>query len=210
MADAQRVSIFALVISIVALCLTSYQAWVTTFSPAKVIGDLSYVVVWRFSSNNDGKVTSVELTPAFWLQNEGAQSVIVKDIRMIFSPKGQPEIRSFPLSSVPLEAIERSAEFHEYGRISLGSPFRSFSLTKSQVWVSSYRFGANSLDNLVGEVPVTVQVSTGEHSDWATVFSDSLDFGSHPYHLQPMIGGAQEIPVYTHKWSLRGLGEDHR
>jgi hypothetical protein len=193
----------ALVISICAIGLNVSQAWLTSLSPAKVVGDVSYVVVWRFSSNNDGKVTEVALTPAFWLQNVGAQSVVIRDVRMIFSPKGHAEIKSFPISTVPMDAIQDSADFKDYGRISTGSPFTSFSLVKSQVWVSAYRFGIDALPELVGEVPVTVQVSTSDNADWTTVFSDSLDFGSKPFHLQPMFGGVQEIPVYTHRWSRR-------
>jgi hypothetical protein len=48
-----------------------------------------------------------------------------------------------------------------------------------------------------------VQISTSDHPEWTLVFNDSLDFGSHPYHLQPMVGGAQAIPVYTQRWRHR-------
>jgi hypothetical protein len=195
----------ALLISLLAVGFTGGQAWTTSLRPARVEGDLSYVVVWRFSSGNNGVVTDVALTPAFWLQNVGARPVVVKDLRMVLIPKDQDAILSFPVSSVPLTAIEASNEFNEYGRISAGSPFRSFGLTASQLWISAYRFNTSldSLQKLVGEVGVRIQIRTKGCPKWRTVLTDSLDFGRAPYHLQPMLGGAQSIPVYTHRWSLR-------
>lgn len=196
----------AIIISFVALGVSVWQAWTTTLRPARIQGDLSYLIVWRFSSNNDGTVTDVALTPALWLQNVGARPVVVQDLRMVLTPKDPPErLLFFPVTSVPPAAIESSGEFNEYGRISAGSPFRSFSLTSSQIWVSACRFAghSDSLRKLVGEVGAEVQVRTSQNSQWITVLSDSLDFGKMPYDERPMIGTAQSIPVYTHRWSLR-------
>jgi len=125
---------------------------------------------------------------------------------MVLTPEDPPErILIFPVTSIPLAAIEASSEFNEYGRFGTGSPFRSFSLTSSQTWVSAYRFAgpSDSLRKLVGEVGVEVQVRTSDSPKWTNVLSDTLDFGKKPYHLQPMIGAAQSIPIYTHRWSLR-------
>ena len=199
------ISWLALGVSVLAFVITCWTAWVAQLGPANVIGDLSYLVVWRLSSNNDGKVTDVALLPAFWLQNVGARPVVIKDVRITLTPEGRAEIRVYPVSSVPSAAIEGSAEFNEYGRLSSGSPFRSFGLTKSQEWISSYRFGlaSESLQELVGEVGVSVQISTSDDPEWTTVFHESLSFGKFPFHLRPMIGSAQPIPVYTRRWSLR-------
>jgi hypothetical protein len=169
----------AIVISVLAAGFSGWQAWTTTLRPARIQGDLSYLVVWRFSSNKDGIVTDVALTPAFWLQNVGARPVIVQDLRMVLTPKDPPERTAiFPVSSVPLAAIEASSEFNEYGRISSGSPFRSFSLTSSQLWVSAYKFGipSDSLRKLVGDVGVKVAVRTSDSLEWICVLNDSLDF----------------------------------
>jgi hypothetical protein len=200
------ISLLALVVSAMAFVITVWTAWAAQLGPANVIGDLSYLFVWRLSSNNDGNVTDVVLLPAFWLQNVGARPVVIKDVRITFTPAGRAEIRIYPVSSVPLAAIETNSEFNEYGRLSSGSPFRSFGLTKSQEWISSYRFGLplELLQELVGEVVVGVQISTSEDTEWTTVFHDSLSFGKFPIHLQPMIGSAQSIPIYTRRWSLRG------
>jgi hypothetical protein len=194
----------AVAISLLALAISSWTAWTTALRPARIEGGLSYLVIWRFSSKNDGAVTDVALTPAFWLQNVGAQPAIIKDLRMVFTPKDSGRILSFPVSSVPLAAIEASTEFNDYGRISSGSPFRSFSLTPSQLWISSYRFNisADSLRKLLGEVAFQVQVRTKD-PEWKTVLSDSLDFGEKPYHLRPMIGAEESIPIYPLRWKLR-------
>jgi hypothetical protein len=36
-----------------------------------------------------------------------------------------------------------------------------------------------------------------------TVVSDSLEFGEKPYHLRPMIGAQESIPIYPLRWKLR-------
>jgi hypothetical protein len=71
----------AIMISVLAFGASGWQARTTALRPARVLGDLSYLVVWRFSSKNDGVVTDVALTPAFWLQNVGARPVVVQDLR---------------------------------------------------------------------------------------------------------------------------------
>jgi hypothetical protein len=193
------------IISTVALVVSLLVGWYTAFKPAQVIGDLSYIVVWRFSSNNDGVVTDTAIIPLFWLRNTGALPVVIKDLRVIFVSKDKSKFKTYPVSSIPLSAIENSGEFNEYGRLSTGSPFRGFSLTKSELWTSSYRFSVSSemLQKLVGTVNVMVQISTNDDPIWKTVIEDSLDFGKMPYHLQKMMGAVQSIPVYTHRFMLR-------
>lgn len=195
----------ALLVSTAALVVSLLVGWYTSFKPAQVIGDISYIVVWRFSSNNDGVVTDLAVIPAFWLRNTGARPVVIKDLRLVFVSKDQTRYEVYPVTSVPLAAIENSGEFHEYGRLSTGTPFRGFSLTAAELWTSSYRFGvsADLPQKFIGEMKVEVQISTNSDSKWNTVVEDSLDFGVAPYHLQKMLGGVQSIPVYTHRWRLR-------
>jgi len=199
------IPILALIISALALGVSLLVGWFTAIKPAQVIGDLSYLVVWRFSSNNDGVVTDTAITPAFWLRNTGARPIIIKDIRLIFSSEDKSQYHAYPVTSVPLTAIYNFSEFNEYGRISTGSPFNSFSLTKYELWTSSYKFSASSelLHKLIGQVKIIVQISTSDEPEWKTVIEDYLDFGKAPYHLQKMIGGQQAIPVYTKRWKLR-------
>src|SRR5437879_1931365 len=68
-----------LIISIIALVVSIGSAWFTVFRPAHIIGDLSYVTLWRLSSNNDGVVTDTVVAPAFWLRNVGARSIVISD-----------------------------------------------------------------------------------------------------------------------------------
>jgi len=130
-----------LIISTVALTVSLGSAWLTALRPARVIGDLSYLMLWRLSSNNDGVVTDTVVAPVFWLRNIGARPIIIADLRLVFTPPDGSRYVIHPVSSVPREAIEGSSEFHEYGRLSTGSPFRSFSLVASEQWTSSHRFG---------------------------------------------------------------------
>jgi hypothetical protein len=141
----------------------------------------------------------------FWLRNVGARPIIVADLRLIFIPTNGARHVVYPVSSVPREAIEGPSEFHEYGRLSTGSPFRSFSLVASEQWISSHRFGVSRevLQNLVGRVSIVIEVNSGVGNGWSPVVEDSLDFGTAPFHLQAMLGGAQSIPVYTQRWKLR-------
>lgn len=193
------------IVSVTALVVSLLVAWYTSLKPAEVVGDLSYVVVWRLSSNNNGAVTDTVVTPAFWLRNTGALPIIIKDLRLVFLPNNGSSYETYPTSSVPLDAIERSSEFNEYGRLSTGSPFRGFSLTASEQWTSSYKFAVSVevLQELVGEVKVMVQIYADNGSEWSTVIEDSLNFGRAPYHLQGMVGSAQSIPVYTRRWQQR-------
>jgi|RhiMetdeSRZDD1v2_1073273.scaffolds.fasta_scaffold67936_3 hypothetical protein len=194
-----------LIISTIALIVSLGSAWFTVFRPARIIGDLSYITLWRLSSNNDGVVTDTAVAPAFWLRNIGARSIIISDLRLVFMPTDGSRYEAYPGSSLPQEAIDGASEFHDYGRLSTGSPFRSFSLVASEQWTSSYRFGVSqeALQQLMGRVRVALEVNSGNGTSWASVFEDSLDFGTKPFHLQPMIGGAQSIPVYTQRWQAR-------
>jgi hypothetical protein len=200
------IAISALAVSFLSLSVSALVGWYNSLKPAEIRGDLSYIVVWRFSSNNDGVVTDTAVTPAFWLRNTGARAVVIKDLRIVYMPINNTRYETYPVSSVPLSAIENCVEFNEYGRLNSGSPFRGFSLTASEMWISSYKFHVSSevLPKLVGEVNVMVQISTSDNSAWKTVIEEILDFGKVPYHLQEMLGGVQSIPIYTKRWKLRG------
>lgn len=197
--------ILTLLISTAALAVSLLVGWYTSFKPAKIIGDISYMVIWRYSSNNDGVVTDVAVTPAFWLRNVGARPIVIKDLRLVLVLQDQSKYEVYPVSSVPLAAIESSTEFNDYGRMATGSPFRGFCLTSSELWTSSYRFSVSRdlLQKLKGKVKVVVQVSTDDKAHWENVAEDSLDFGVAPYHLQKILGSAQSIPVYTQRWAIR-------
>lgn len=189
---------FSLIISIVA-------AWYTFLSPANLTGSISYLVLWRFSSNNDGKVTDRKLTPSFWIGNIGARPIIIEDIRVVFKSANGTECLAYPVCSVPLEAINSSGEFNQYGRLSLGGPFRGFSLAHSEQWISSHHYNLSEecYNKLVGQIDISVEVKSQGNNRWENVIQDNVDFGKKPFHLQKMIGGIQSIPIYTEKWKMR-------
>lgn len=198
------IAIIALVFSFLSLAVSSLVGWYTALKPAEIIGDFSYLVIW--SSNHNNNFPDISVTPSFWLRNVGVRLVIIKDLRLILVPKDKKMYEAYPVSSVPIEAIEESSEFNEYGRLSTGSPFRGFSLTESELWTSAYKFNM-SLDllrKLVGEVKVMIQVYTEDNPVWKTVIRESLDFGAAPIHLEVMWGEVRSVPVYTSRWKLRG------
>ncbi len=195
-----------LIISAAALVVSLGSAWFSQFRPASVVGDLSYLMLWRLSSNNDGVVTDTVVAPVFWLRNIGARPTIISDVRLVFVPQDGQRYASYPVSLVPREAVESASEFKDVGRLSTGSPFRSFSLVASEQWISSYRFSvvAEVLKRLVGRVTVAIEFSSGVGTAWSPAMEDEVDFGSAPFHLQPIpVGGAQSIPVYSERSKLR-------
>ena len=90
-------------------------------------------------------------------------------------------------------------EFSEYGRLTSGTPFRGLALASQQVWAPSYKFGIEKehRDKLVGPVMVLVELKIKDK--WKTVCTETLQFGSHPLHLRPLMGPVMSIPVYTRR-----------
>ena len=37
--------------------------------PHQLSGQISYLVIWRFNSNHDGKITDRKFIPSLWLKN---------------------------------------------------------------------------------------------------------------------------------------------
>jgi hypothetical protein len=50
-------------------------------------------------------------------------------------------------------------------------------------------------NTLVG--PVTIEVELKIKDKWRTVCTETLQFGSHPFHLRPLMGPVMSIPVDT-------------
>ena len=98
-----------------------------------------------------------------------------------------------------------AGELNQYGRLSLGGPFRGFSLAHSEQWISSYHYNLSEecYNKLVGQIDISVEVKSQGNNRWESVIQDKVDFGKKPFHLQKMIGGVQSIPIYTEKWKMR-------
>ena len=161
-------------------------------------GQISYIVVWRFSSNRDGKITDRKFIPSLWIKNEGKQDVVIENIRLIFKKNDRLISEIYPENRIPLDAVNNPCEFHEYGRLSTGGPFSSFDLPKNKKWVSQYCFNlpTSSYDELKNNIDIFVEANISG-SGWHEVVKDIFLFGSSPYHLQPMKGGSQAIFIYN-------------
>ncbi len=196
-----------LIISLLALIISGISLYFSKFQPGKLVGNLSYLVLWRFSSKKDGELTDFKATPAFWLANVGMRPLIVEDIRLSLIQEAGASCNIFPATTVPIEAIETPSEFNEYGRLSLGGPFQGLSLASNQKWVSNYNFHIpqDFHGKLVGPVNVKVEAKLNGNKNWKSVLSEILEFGSEPYHLQPMMVGVeiQSIPVFSKRWKER-------
>jgi hypothetical protein len=83
--------------------------------------------------------------------------------------------------------------------LTTGSPFRALALAPKQLWAPCYKFNIpkERRVNLVG--PVTVQVELKIKDKWKSACTETLQFGSHPIHLRPLMGEVMSIPVYTRR-----------
>lgn len=164
----------------------------------RITGVLSYLVVWRFSSNRDGTITDRKFTPAFRIKNGSNVDISIENIRLCLQTETGDVLIVHPTSSVPLEAIQKPCEFHDYEHLSTGGEFLRFDLPVDRSWEFSYSYNvpATAYDKLRGVVRMSVEVITTGH-DWKEAFSEDLYFGRHPFHLQEMRGGSQAIFVYA-------------
>jgi hypothetical protein len=183
-----------------AASLVSFAAlYYSKLQPGRAVGGISYAMIWRFSNLPDYTETDFAFSPAIWITNVGARPLLVVNLRLRLRPKKSSEFKAYPVTSIPEEALSNSGEFNSYGRLTTGSPFRALALAPQQLWGPSYKFGIEKehRDKLVG--PVTVHVELKIKDKWKTVCTDTLQFGSQPIHLRPLIGPVMTIPVYTRR-----------
>jgi len=207
----------AFAVSVLSLYVSGRVAWHNFFRPAKVVGAFPHLVVWTLSSYKGdrptGDIASRYITPSFWLSNTGAREALIEDIRLSFEPQGGPTFFAYPVSKVPIEAVESPSLFHEYDRIGLGGPFSGFCLSHDEVWKCCYAFATRmeNYERLRGNVSTDVQLCYGRKRHWATVLSEQLDFGNHPTHLQGLrlgnvAAGSMINHVFSASWKARREG----
>ena len=193
LSTAPKLVISAIVVLLAALLL------ILMWKPShQLSGQVSYLVVWRFSSNHDGKITDRKFIPSLWIKNEDKQGITIENIRIVLKKNGRLVSEIYPENRVPLEAVNNPCEFHEYGRLSTGGPFKGFDLPTNEKWVSQYCFNLpiSSYDELKDKVDLFVEAKA-EGTGWHKVTDDVFLFGSQPFHLQPMEGGSQAIFIYN-------------
>ena len=189
----------ALLVSVAALLVSFAALYFTKLQPGRPAGGLSYAMIWRFSNLPDFTETDFTFSPVLWIANVGAKPLLIINLRLRLRPAKSSEFSAYPVSSIPEEALSSSGEFSEYGRLTSGTPFRGLALASQQVWAPSYKFGIEKehRDKLVGPVIVLVELKIKDK--WKTVCTETLQFGSHPLHLRPLMGPVMSIPVYTRR-----------
>jgi hypothetical protein len=213
---AKALPIIALAVSLISLALSWRTAWGNSFRPAKLVGAFPHLALWTVSSykgdSPTGDIASRYLTPSFWLANVGAKEALVEDIRLRFYANGS-EFCAYPVSSVPIEAVESPSLFHDKNRLGLGGPFSGFCLPRAQVWKCHYAFSMSpsKWEMLKNNVSAEVQVTLGGRKRWVTILKEDLAFGSHPIHLQGlrsgnMVAGSLMNHLVSRAWYERRQG----
>jgi hypothetical protein len=189
----------ALLVSYVALLVSFATLYFNTLRPGRAAGGISYAMIWRFSNLPDGTETDFTFSPSIWITNVGARPLVIVNLRLRLRPRKSSEFKAYPATSIPEEALSNSGEFSSYGRLTTGSPFRALALGPQQLWAPCYKFAIpkDRRDELVG--PVTIQIELKTNDKWKTVCTDTLQFGSHPFHLRPLMAPVMIIPVYTRR-----------
>ena len=189
----------SLFISCGALLVAFAALYFNKLQPGRPVGGISYAMIWRFSNLPDFTETDFTFSPALWITNVGARPLVIINLRLRLKPEKSSEFISYPATSIPEEALSNSGEFSDYGRLTTGSPFRALALAPEQLWAPCYKFGIpkERRDNLVG--PVTIQVELKTNDGWKTVCTDTLQFGSDPFHLRALMAPVMSIPVYTRR-----------
>ncbi len=206
--------IAAFAVSLLSLYVSGRVAWHNHFRPAKVVGAFPHLVIWTLSSYKGdrptGDVASRYITPSFWLSNTGAREALIEDLRLMFQPKDQEPFFAYPISKVPIEAIESPTLFNQYDRIGHGGPFSGFALSRSDVWQCCFAFATKmtNYERLKDHVRADIQLCYGRSRRWKTVISEHLEFGSHPIHLQGLLrgnvaAGAMINHVFSASWESR-------
>ena len=161
-------------------------------------GQISYLVLWRFSSNRDGKITDRKFIPSLWIKSVDHRNIIVEKVRLVIITNNNEKLNIFPESSVPMEAVNSPCEFYEYGRLATGGPFRGFDLSTNQNWISSYCYSIpdSFYGKLKNQIEIVVEAKI-QGDNWYKVTEQTFLFGTYPYHLQAMQGESQAVFIYN-------------
>ena len=188
----------ALLLSAVALLISFASLYFNRLQPGRPMGAISYAMIWRFRNLPAGAETDFAFSPVLWVTNVGARPLVIGNLRLRLTPKKGDSFYAYPTATIPEEAITGD-EFNDYGRLTTGAPFRGMALVPLQKWEPCYKFGIpkERREDLVG--PVSVQVDLKIAGVWQKVCTDTLQFGTQPIHLRPLLGTVMRIPVYTRR-----------
>jgi hypothetical protein len=179
------------VFSFVSICIAARLAWVTKFSPPKLVGTFPHIIVWTFFDQRDQKPNGQFLVPFFWLSNIGARPMLVEDLRITFRPKDTESFLLYPTHSVPAEAIESPNIFSEYGLLHAGmAPFCGFAVPTSETWKCYYAFAISPKQRkpLIGLVQITVEVKRLGTRHFRRVLHDTFVFNQPSFSWERWAG----------------------
>lgn len=174
-----HLSIIGVLISLCSLLVASFLAWRTKFSPPKLVGSFSYLVIWRFGKNNKERSEDIYVVPFIWLSNIGAKPILIGDIRMKLITAEENEIILSPNHTVPMEAIEKPNTISDFELIRLGeAPFSGFSIAYSEQWKNNNAFQITPEMRalLKGNVEVVLEICKLGTSKFKPAVSENIDF----------------------------------
>ena len=143
-------SVSSAAISVASFGLAARMAWVTKFSPPRLLGVASNLMLFTFRSKVH---TSTEqfLVPILWLTNSGAKPMLVQDLRLRIEIEGGEVHELSPGHTVPIEVVETAHTFSDFETVRHGlAPFGGFAVLPGEQWVNRYAFPVSlgSLDSL--------------------------------------------------------------
>lgn len=205
--------VIALCVSLLALYVSARSTWAINFKPGRVVANVPYLVIWQFSSwkgeHPTGDVCNRYITPSIWLGNVGALPVVVVELRLRIESKSGDFI-AYPVAKVGLDVVEDQSQWK--GKMSLtgGGPMPGFVIGRGGEWRNEYAFSTKleEFEKLLGETTLHVEIREPGKNDWRSVMQECFNFGTHPYHLQPLkfsnsVSGSTRSFVYSRSWHER-------
>lgn len=146
----------AIFISLISLGISGLVLWFNFLKPAKLIG--MYNV---FKATSDPQKM---ILPCLWIQNIGAKTMFVEDIRICFQLSSGTQVRKF--SIYPRLRDTSSGNEHLFltkDENKLGAIFEGFALKREETWRNIFSFGVpvekeSCYDHFKGEWITYVQI----------------------------------------------------
>lgn len=178
-----EIALLGAFVSLCSLAISARLAWLTKFSPPRLLGTANCLVLYTFTNDLEGTADRY-LAPMIWVTNTGAKPMLVQDIRLIIHPDIGKPITLHPTHSVPPEAITSVNTFQDYEQVRLGlSPFGGFAVLHGERWESSYAFAlaAVDFDKLRGSGLISFEVKRIRSPKYEQVLSRRFSFVSHEF-----------------------------
>jgi len=194
MQPSQELLAISATIALSSFCVWASVAWKTTFRPARLVGLLSSLAIFRLQQPGSGVLSDVVFVPLIWIRNLGARPAVVEDVRLTFTGAGGLRMYSYPGYTLTREdALKKDLDRTLDGKREIfpgGDLFSGFSLSADEYWLKSYAFifrDLGDLEKLIDTFEIKVEIRMQGETGWRQVFSDSIDFGHEPDHLRSFV-----------------------